>query len=216
MIWKIYDAEKTLTDQLNVGQSERKAAADAAWEDYRKAKELKNSAYDMARGSRNREDWIDVTAAGSAATEAYNRAKNAGGEAGRSIKAERLLRNYRNYALGLAKDVAVPKDELQRAVEAYKSCVEALSEKNNSKTRSRLKNELEALRAQSERAAKRRRRQSLLRQLQALLVQKKKEQAKKAQEEPVKKPGLDSKIQSAEERKDSAAADKKPDPEREK
>ena len=164
-IWMMRDAEQRLIDELRQATGPQAAETQAEWDYYRSAREEASAAWERAKSPfcHNRDEWLDNAIASSdKANAAYKRAKQATGENNRVVNAERIIRNYRNYALGVARDVYAPAEELQAAQEAYRDCIKLLGEKNNSKNRSHLKRKLEAMQQATEASQKKRRRQRRL------------------------------------------------------
>lgn len=165
-IWMMRDAEQKLIDDLRLDTAPQTAETQAEWDKYREAREEASAAWEEAKRPfcANRDECLDkAIAASERANKAYKKAKQVTGENNRVVNAERILRNYRNYALGVARDVYAPAEELQAAQEAYRDCIQLLNEKNNSKNRSHLKRKLEAMQRDTEAAQKKRRRQRRLR-----------------------------------------------------
>lgn len=164
-IWMMRDAEQKLIDDLRRDTGPQTGETQEEWDYYRNAREEASAAWKRAKSvfCADREAALDeAIAASEKANAAYKRAKQITGENNRVVNAERIVRNYRNYALGVARDVYAPAEELQKAQEAYHDCIKLLSEKNNSKNRSHLKRKLEAMQRETEAAQKKRRRQRRL------------------------------------------------------
>ena len=179
-IWMMWDAEQGLIDELRLATGPQTGETQAEWDYYRTARKEASAAWKRAKSVFVGEDALsDAIAASDKANAAYKRAKQITGENNRVVNAERILRNYRNYALGVARDIYAPAEELRAAQEAYRDCIKLMGEKNNSKNRSHLKRKLEAMQRDTEAAQKKRRRQ---RRLKSFLPRR----------------SLDSRIQSAE------------------
>lgn len=197
-IWMMQDEEKRLIGDLRRDTGPQSAETQSGWDNYRKAKNEASAAWKQAKSASS---WNKGTALAEAsvasdnARAAYNRARQITGENNRAVNAERIIRNYRNYALGVARDVDAPDEELQAAQEAYRDCIKLLAEKNNSKNRSHLKRKLEAMRQASEAARKKRRRQ---RRWKSIFTRR----------------SLDSQIQSAQNRRKQPAQAQKKEPAR--
>jgi len=197
-IWMLRDAEQRLIDELQLAAGPQSGETQAEWDYYRAAREEASAAWKQAKGvfSWDRGEALDkAIAASDKANAAYKRAKQITGENNRVVNAERIIRNYRNYALGVARDIYAPTEELQAAQEAYRDCIKLLAEKNNSKNRSHLKRKLEAMQRDTEAAQNKRRRQ---RRLKALIPRR----------------SLDSQIQSAEAQSRQGEKKNKKEPER--
>lgn len=197
-IWMMRDAEQRLIDDLRLDTGPQTSETQEEWDCYRNAREEASAAWERANSlfCHDREECLDrAIAASEKANAAYKRAKQITGENNRVVNAERIMRNYRNYALGVARDVYAPAEELQAAQEAYRDCIKLLSEKNNSKNRSHLKRKLEAMQRDTEAAQKKRRRQ---RRLKSFLPHR----------------SLDSQIQSAEVQSHKGEKKNKKEPER--
>ena len=167
-VWMIRDAEQKLIDDLRRDTGHQTGETQAEWDYYHSAQEEASAAWKRAKSvfCADRDAAIDeAIAASDKANAAYKRAKQITGENNRVVNAERIIRNYRNYALGVARDVYAPAEELQAAQEAYRDCIKLLSEKNNSKNRSHLKRKLEAMQRDTEAAQNKRRRQRRLKSL---------------------------------------------------
>ena len=159
-IWMLKDEEQSLLEEMRLATGPQTAETQREWDCYRAAKTEASAAWKQAKGAA----WkrAEAIVASEKANTSYNRARQITGENNRVVNAERILRNYRNYALGVARDVDAPEAELQAAHEAYRDCIKLLAERNNSKNRSHLKRKLEAMRQASEAARKKRRRQRRL------------------------------------------------------
>lgn len=163
--WMMQDEEKRLIEEMRLAAGPQTAETQAGWDCYRKNRADASAAWKQAKGASSwnrKEARFEAMAASAKAKDAYNRAKQITGENNRIVNAERIIRNYRNYALGVARDVYAPAEELQAAQAAYCDCLKLLAEKNNSKTRSHLKRKLEAMQQATESAKKKRRRRRRL------------------------------------------------------
>ena len=195
-IWQVYDKEKALATELRKGYEEKKLTADMAWMNYRVAKsdmqaawkqyrkiprdsyEVRNDVDRFINGqyTAKEEQQTYAMIASEDARYAYNRACALTGEANRGVKAARIIQNYRNFALGLAKDMEVPQAELDAATQAYEQCIKELEERNNNKTRYHLTRQLEEMQAKARKAARQRRRQQLVETLKRILFKKEQEE----------------------------------------
>lgn len=196
-IWMLRDAEQRLIDDLRLATGPQSVETQAEWDCYRAAQKEASAAWKRAKGAFSREeDLAAAIAASDKANAAYKKAKQITGENNRVVNAERIIRNYRNYALGVARDVYAPAEELQAAQEAYRDCIKLLAEKNNSKNRSHLKRKLEAMRRDTEAAQNKRRRlrrlksfiprRSLDSQIKSANNQKQSEQVRTEKERPLR------------------------------
>lgn len=168
-VWMMRDAEQKLIDDLRLNTAPQTAETQEEWDYYRNAREEASAAWERANRvfCADRNAALDeAIAASDKANKAYKKAKQVTGENNRVVNAERIMRNYRSYALGVARDIYAPAEELRAAQEAYRDCIKLLSEANNSKNRSHLKRKLEAMQRETEAAQKKRRR---LRRLKSVL-----------------------------------------------